>query len=833
VIVTADGVSTNHRKKASPFAARAEELAEWAWHRYVNRTDVWGGYNAIMDRKKTYTVRETGETKERGTVVTRPYKRHRGSMFLTKDRLAWHFKATVPTTIVGCHSTSPNNTSLFGALDVDQHGDDQSRADYNSSAALGWYDKLMGMGFHPLLTDSNGKGGRHLTIFLREPIQTSRMFWFQKLVVSDYAKYGLTAAPETFPKQSSIKEGRFGNWFRLPGLHHTRDHWSTVWNGSEWISGNDAADFMLSLIGDDPGLIPLDAEIQYRVPAYIVKLPHLSLGNGRDDVAYQLANFLVRDLAIPDLEALPWMEMWDAGNTPPKGRERLIEIIASSHTYGQKPYGSERSNNSDGDPSSRAKPSEWPDFVLLSQIPTADPFPDVLPATLQTFVEEAALTMNCPIDFAAGPMIALAGGAIGNSRHLAITRSHSQAPCLFSVTVAPPGAGKSPVLKDLRKPFDEAQRQYLEHWKREVTGWEEKEEGSRGPKPTPRRCIVSDITCESLVVTLDQNPRGVVQVKDELSGLITGFNQYKAGGNDRQTYLDLWSGAPILTDRKGDNSRGGAPLSVRDAFCAVVGNIQPAVLERMRGETGAHKKAPDDGFMDRWLFEYPQALKAAGETWAEISQTSIDAWHDVVKRLLGLSMVCDLGMPPRPFYVHLTQEGKGVWSAFTEEHADEQNADNFPPYLIGTWSKLKGYCARLGLIIHFLRWACNEVKTEDVDGESMERAVKLVRYYKSHARKVHMVMDSDEKMATARLILKWIVRTRSKSFQKRDAYQALKTTVRTMENLEPGFSLLERHYIIRAISGPVREGPGRPGSPLFDVHPRLGEVQENIEDCED
>ena len=50
----------------------------------------------------------------------------------------------------------------------------------------------------------------------------------------------------------------------------------------------------------------------------------------------------------------------------------------------------------------------------------------------------------------------------------------------------------------------------------------------------------------------------------------------------------------------------------------------------------------------------------------------------------------------------------------------------FEPHLVGPWSKLRGYCPRLALIIHFLRWACGEVEgdTSDVDGESMARAAK-------------------------------------------------------------------------------------------------------------
>src|SRR5262249_36473977 len=74
--------------------------------------------------------------------------------------------------------------------------------------------------------------------------------------------------------------------------------------------------------------------------AYLTKLPNLGEGQGRDDVAYNFACFLVRDLCLDDVKALRWLRGWDRGNTPPKGDERLAEIIASAHAYGQRAYGS-------------------------------------------------------------------------------------------------------------------------------------------------------------------------------------------------------------------------------------------------------------------------------------------------------------------------------------------------------------------------------------------------------------------------------------------------------------------------------------------------------------
>src|SRR5262249_17961848 len=153
--------------------------------------------------------------------------------------------------------------------------------------------------------------------------------------------------PETFPKQPKVSSGRFGNWLRLPGHHHSRDHWSRVWDGYRWLVGVDAVQYILSLNGDSPSLIPVDfvhdrvgralnnpkrqpndhRSLAGRIRAYKARLPHREEGQQRDDIAYVFAAWLVRDLHLPDDVALSWLHDWDAGNRPPKGDARLVEII--------------------------------------------------------------------------------------------------------------------------------------------------------------------------------------------------------------------------------------------------------------------------------------------------------------------------------------------------------------------------------------------------------------------------------------------------------------------------------------------------------------------------
>jgi hypothetical protein len=316
------------------FVNRDAELAEWTLARLVNRIDAWGAYHPAG-----------GQLTCRGR--------------LTLAHLVNHFRAQNAGDVLGLHTANGDNRGGWFAIDIDCHGDhDPQRAEANLYAALWWYRRLVELGFRPLLTESNGKGGYHLRVLFSEAIDAAKLYDFARWLVADYRRAGLSYKPETFPKQRDVRKcfKRLGNWLRLPGRHHRRPFWSRVWDGSEWLDGHDAIDFMLSLSGDNPALLPdiptpspsprrtyhpqvTNGSLSNRIAAYMRRLPNLAEGQGRDDVAYRFAAFLARDLALSDSIALDWLERWDAGNNPPKGRECLAEILKNARAYGQRASG--------------------------------------------------------------------------------------------------------------------------------------------------------------------------------------------------------------------------------------------------------------------------------------------------------------------------------------------------------------------------------------------------------------------------------------------------------------------------------------------------------------
>jgi putative DNA primase/helicase len=333
----------------------APRLAEWAGARLVNRRDAYGAYRREEEIGKEYQ-RQDGSKGTLGEQLTLKER-------LTPSILIRHFRATGRPAIIGLHAASADNLSLWGALDIDFHGPTSTAPEINQRAASWWYGVLVRHGFRPLLTESNGKGGYHLRVLLAEPIPGDRLFLFLKSLTADHGQLGFAKAPEQFPKQPDVRQCKkgFGNWLRLPGRHHKRPYWSRVWDGERWLDGAEAVAFILSLTGDPAQLVPdvpppapkpqarrlvnrtfvfHPDNLSARVAAYMRKLPNAGEGGGRDDIAFRFAAWLVRDMNLSDSVALDWLEQWDRGNNPPKGRDCLAEILANAHEYGTHAVGS-------------------------------------------------------------------------------------------------------------------------------------------------------------------------------------------------------------------------------------------------------------------------------------------------------------------------------------------------------------------------------------------------------------------------------------------------------------------------------------------------------------
>jgi hypothetical protein len=501
------------------------------------------------------------------------------------------------------------------------------------------------------------------------------------------------------------------------------------------------------------------------------------------------------------------------------GDYRAAARALAGKGYGKPRAESNGHHRTNGEPSVPSGPAVWEPPVPIDRMPGPVAFPlAVLPGPIADYVGQCAWATNSPPDFVAVPLLGIAAGCLGAARALAITRDHVQPATLFTMVVGLPGTGKSPALERVVDPVEANERKNFERWRRLLAAWQEEDPEVRGDKPQPRRLLIDDTTTEALMRTLHGNQRGLIMVRDELSALVAGLNQYKEGkGHDRQVYLKIWSASTIRVDRK--SNEGGLPLVVRRPSLSVIGGVQPDVVESFFA--GDRNERINDGFLDRFLFSYPQDLPAIEEQFREIDDQAAATWGNAVEWLLSLEQWRNPEGDLRPKIVGLTPDGKEAWVQFTKAHAAELNAEAFPDHLRGAWSKLRGYCGRLALVLHYLDMACRPATgSEDVGGDAVAGAARLMVYFKGHYLRVAARMNADPRQDEANRILAWLQRKREVvRFTRREVYSDLRRSFNAPEGLDRPLALLAQYGFVRPLEAEARQGGGRRPSPGFEINP--------------
>jgi len=231
-------VNTITPPTAEAWQQGAKDLACWAMAHLINRIDAWGLY-----------VRWTDPQGAEHMTRTSPYVNLRGTVTLSERDLVQHF-CGVTGQIMGAHTTSKDDMCKWLCWDFDNHDHSAETATKNLAQAHLLVEHLHDYGFEAIIEDSNGDGGYHVWVLLSSPAPCGAVYAFVQLVTQE-----LSVTAEGFPKQASIGDG-YGNFVRMPGKHHTRDHWSRICINSRWHEGADAVAALLNAPVNDIALLP-------------------------------------------------------------------------------------------------------------------------------------------------------------------------------------------------------------------------------------------------------------------------------------------------------------------------------------------------------------------------------------------------------------------------------------------------------------------------------------------------------------------------------------------------------------------------------------------------
>ena len=404
--------------------------------------------------------------------------------------------------------------------------------------------------------------------------------------------------------------------------------------------------------------------------------------------------------------------------------------------------------------------------------PRWQPFPlDALPPACRRFVRETAEAFGVDPSYVALPVLAVLAGAVGNTRRIALSRLWTAPAVLWAGIVGESGTLKGPVLKAAAKPAMKRQRKALDAHKNAMAAYESevedykaalkawktggRDKGEPAPvtpeRPPLERCLVSDVTVEALADRLQDNPRGLLLARDELSGWLGSFNAYKSGkGADEAHWLTMFDAVTLVVDRK----TGERPtVFVPRAAVSIVGGIQPGILRRMLTQ-----EYQESGMAARLLMTLPPR-RAKEWTGREVSCATEQAFADVYANLWTLAPVLDDG-EPRPLDLPLSAEALPLWIDFVNRHGRE--TVELIGALAAAWSKLEGYAARLALVVELAGWAESPHGDgrgpAEISAESVRAGIALVGWAKNETRRIYAMLAEDDDGRNVREMVEWIER---------------------------------------------------------------------------
>jgi hypothetical protein len=273
--------------------------------------------------------------------------------------------------------------------------------------------------------------------------------------------------------------------------------------------------------------------------------------------------------------------------------------------------------------------------------------------------------------------------------------------------------------------FDQMRREYetkkqaaeerRDIWKAEVKA--ALKAGGDAPPPNPLdadepeapvrpRIRVADVTTEKLGVLAAALSRGLLLVRDELSGWLGGFDRYGGGGADRAFAIEMYGGRPYTIDRM----KNAEPLRIRHLSIGVLGGVQPdripAVID-----------GPDDGLASRVLWTWPEPVQ--GFTLPRKAVDDGEARHAFM-RLVDLQPgTDDLGFPT-PKRLRLSEAAADQIEAFASEM--KTRAEEASGLFAGTLGKARGHVLRLSLVLEYLWWSA-ETSGPEPEGISEQATV--------------------------------------------------------------------------------------------------------------
>jgi hypothetical protein len=495
----------------------------------------------------------------------------------------------------------------------------------------------------------------------------------------------------------------------------------------------------------------------------------------------------------------------------------------------------------DGPDGNAGKLRPWPDpLEVESDLPPVLQFdPSMLPEHLRGHVIDVAHRQQCPVDFVAVAALCGLSAMVGN-HILARPKQEDDwtiVPNLWGAAIGRPGSMKSPAISAALAPVNAIERELLAGWEAEK-GDEEIEqrigkleaksaerdakaalrEGDRDRarellaasgdddddgRPMPR-IVVNDATVEKLGELLNENPRGLLLVRDELAGFMAKMNDERYQG-DRAFYLEAYNGdKSFVYDRI---LRG--TIRIDRATLSIIGGIQPSRVAPI--VSGTVTGTSDDGLVQRFqMAVWPNDPLG----WTLVDQApDRDALNAYREAFVMVRKTASRFSTGQPCHLRFEPDAQGLFNDWLCALHQRARGDGIEPALESHMLKMQKTIASLALLFEL----CGTEDPIGIGEASLRRALMWAPYLESHAGRVYSAGNLEIDKA-AQLILSRRDQLPS-PFTHRDVYRKHWSGLSDRDAVDAVIARLEETSNCREIE--PENSNGRP-SRQYEWNPKLG-----------
>jgi len=417
-----------------------------------------------------------------------------------------------------------------------------------------------------------------------------------------------------------------------------------------------------------------------------------------------------------------------------------------------------------------------PDLTVLRQGRRAPPeFPiELFEGFWRDWITLAAAGASAPVDYTGCSLLACSATLIGHARWVSPWKGWNEPPVLWIGNVGDPSSGKSPAadppLKIIReieislaKSFPDLHRQWLAekasasahkaNWESDVKDAVKKKRVTpeipaaaiEPPEPVRARLVSSDATVEKLAELAAAHPKGLMVIRDELSGWYGSLGRYSKSGADRSFWVESYGGRGFTIDRK----NAGVPIIIDRLGIGLFGGIQPDRLCEMM-------ESPDDCLVARFLWAWPNKVTARRPH----QEADITRAAEALRLLYELPLVPDENGGFRPLVCRMTDDAADLFEQWWTQHQAVELAGP----LAGTIGKAAGHVIRLSLVLEHLWWCGGSGLTmppSAISAKAVTAAIAFVAdYFHPMAARVFGDAGLPEADRLATVVARWIMQTR-------------------------------------------------------------------------